>query len=94
MGNQLEPTSARQIFSAEGNHEVTFGVGASSLCEYGGYKRVREIFDLSRTLLWRLAREGKITSVSIRERNRLKGRRLYRLSSISRYLQSLEAPQA
>ena len=50
--------------------------------EFAGYKEIRVIFGLSRTHLFRLAKEGKIKSVSLRDVGKVKGRRLYNIASI------------
>ena len=50
--------------------------------EFAGYKEIRLIFGLSRTHLFRLAKEGKIKSVSLRDVGKVKGRRLYNIASI------------
>ena len=54
--------------------------------EFCGYKRIQEIFDLSRTHLHRLDKWGVIKSVSLRERGKLRGRRLYDIQSIRDYI--------
>ncbi len=47
---------------------------------------MRELFDLSRTHLYRLSSEGRIKSVSLRERGKTRGRRLYDVQSIRDYI--------
>jgi hypothetical protein len=49
-------------------------------CRYSG---------LSRSLLYRLIGEGKIKSVALRDRNKLRGIRLIAAESIDRFLESL-----
>ena len=56
--------------------------------EFAGHAKIRELFDLSRTHLHRLSTEGLIRSVSLRQRGRLRGRRLYDVQSVREYLQS------
>ncbi len=50
--------------------------------EFAGHTKIRELFDLSRTHLHRLSTAGKIRSVCLRERGKLRGRRLYDVESI------------
>ncbi len=54
--------------------------------EFAGHAKIRALFDLSRTHLYRLATEGKIKSVSLRERGKTRGRRLYDVQSVKSYL--------
>jgi hypothetical protein len=50
--------------------------------EFAGHAKIRELFDLSRTHLHRLSTNGKIRSVCLRERGKLRGRRLYDVESV------------
>ena len=52
------------------------------------HNRVRELFDISRTSLWRLAKAGKIRSVSLREPGAVKATRLFDIRSIEDYIES------
>ena len=54
--------------------------------EFAGYKKIRELFDLSRTHLYRLSCEGRVRSVCLRERGKIRGRRLYGVQSVRNYL--------
>jgi hypothetical protein len=54
--------------------------------EFAGHAKMRELFDLSRTHLYRLSSEGKIRSVSLRERGKTRGRRLYDVQSVRDFL--------
>ena len=54
--------------------------------EFAGHAKIRDLFDLSRTHLHRLNTEGRIRSVSLRERGKLRGRRLYDVQSVRDYL--------
>ena len=56
--------------------------------EFAGHAKIRELFDLSRTHLHRLSTEGLIRSVSLRQRGRVRGRRLYDVQSVREYLQA------
>jgi hypothetical protein len=53
--------------------------------EFAGHAKMRELFDLSRTHLYRLSTEGRIRSVSLRERGKTRGRRLYDVQSVRDY---------
>jgi hypothetical protein len=53
--------------------------------EFAGHAKMRELYDLSRSHLYRLASEGKIRSVSLRERGKARGRRLYDVQSVRDY---------
>lgn len=54
--------------------------------EFAGHAKMRDLFDLSRTHLYRLSSEGKIRSVSLRERGKTRGRRLYDVQSVRDFL--------
>ena len=54
--------------------------------EFAGHKKIRELFDLSRTHLYRLSCEGHVRSVRLRERGKIRGRRLYDVQSVRHYL--------
>jgi len=54
--------------------------------EFAGHKEIRFIFGLSRTHLFRLAKDGKIKSASVRDKGKVKGRRLYNIASIRAFL--------
>jgi len=61
--------------------------------EFGDYKRCGEIFNIGRPLLHALAQEGVIESVSLRRRNRVRGKRLYNLQSIRDFISSKKEGQ-
>jgi hypothetical protein len=54
--------------------------------EFGDSKLVRKMFSLSRAHLYRLAAEGKIKSSVLRQRGRMRGRRLWFIPSVREYL--------
>jgi hypothetical protein len=61
--------------------------------EFAGHKEIKLLFGLSRTHLFRLAKEGVIRSVNLRDRGKLKGRRLYQVASVrGLLLRSIETP--
>jgi len=53
--------------------------------EFAGHAKIRELFGLSRTHTYRLSNEGLIRSVSLRERGKARGRRLYDVQSVRDY---------
>jgi hypothetical protein len=54
--------------------------------EFAGHAKIRELFGLSRTHIYRLSAEGLIRSVSLRQRGKTRGRRLYDVASVRKYL--------
>jgi hypothetical protein len=56
--------------------------------EFLDVDQVRLYFGLKQSLLYRLLAEGKIRGVSIRQRGKTRGRRLFDVESIRRYLNS------
>ncbi len=54
--------------------------------EFGDAKKVRAIFDISKTHLYRLEEAGLIKSASVPGRGKTKGRRLYNIASIRAFL--------
>jgi hypothetical protein len=61
-------------------------VGGNLNPEFAGHAKIRDLFDISRTHLHRLHTEGRIRSVSLRERGKTRGRRLYDVQSVREYL--------
>ena len=53
--------------------------------EFAGHAKIRELFGLSRTHTYRLSTEGLIRSVSLRQRGKARGRRLYDVQSVRDY---------
>jgi hypothetical protein len=56
--------------------------------EFLDVDQVRGYFGLKQSLLYRLLAENKIRGVSIRQRGKTRGRRLFDVESIRRYLNS------
>jgi hypothetical protein len=56
--------------------------------EFGDVDQIRAYFGLKQSLLYRLLAENKIRGVSIRQRGKTRGRRLFDIDSIRRYLNS------
>ncbi|MEO8613875.1 MAG: helix-turn-helix domain-containing protein [Luteolibacter sp.] len=56
--------------------------------EWGDAKAVRLHFGLCKTTIYRLADEGKIRTSSLRERGKLRGKRLFSLDSIAAFIES------
>jgi hypothetical protein len=64
---------------------ITTATGASSP-EFADHHGARALFGLSRVSLYRLAKDGRIKSVCLRQRGRLRGRRLFDCDSIRQLL--------
>lgn len=60
-----------------------------SVPEWGDAKKIAELYGLCKSTLYRLADEGKIRSSSLRERGKLRGKRLFSCSSIAAYIESM-----
>jgi hypothetical protein len=56
--------------------------------EFCGFQEARQLFGLSRSHLYRLADEGRIKSVVLRGKGKLRGRRLFVVESIRSLLLS------
>jgi len=56
--------------------------------EWADVRKIKELFGLGKTTLYRLHSEGKIRSVSLRDRGRLRGKRLFSVDGIADYLES------
>lgn len=57
--------------------------------EWGDARVVQSLFCICKSTLYRLADEGKIRTSSLRERGKLRGKRLFDLDSISRYIEKM-----
>jgi hypothetical protein len=58
------------------------------LPEWVDVKRANHIFSLCKSTLYRLADEGKIKTVSLKDRGKLRGKRLFSTASIQLLLES------
>jgi hypothetical protein len=56
--------------------------------EWGDAKTARLIYGICKSTLYRLADEGKIRTSSLRERGKLRGKRLFSLDSIASLIES------
>ena len=65
---------------------ITLGTVQIAGPEFIGYREARLMFGISRTHLYRLAKEGLILTVSVRGRGKTRGRRLYSVDSIRAFL--------
>jgi len=63
---------------------TSFQTGAAP--EFVNHHMATALFGLSRSHLYLLAEQGKIKSVSLRERNKIKGKRLFVADSIRDFL--------
>ena len=57
--------------------------------EWGDSVTVHTTFNLCKSTLYRLAAEGKIRTASLRERGKLRGKRLFSMDSIALYIESM-----
>jgi hypothetical protein len=66
----------------------THSIGQAAICqpEFINHHQATAIYGLSRSLLYQLVQAGKIKSVSLRERNKIKGKRLFVADSIREFL--------
>jgi hypothetical protein len=62
------------------------GQAAQYQPEFINHHQATAIFGLSRSHLYQLVQSGKIKSVSLRERNKIKGKRLFIADSIREFL--------
>lgn len=56
--------------------------------EWSDAKDIRTRFGISKSTLYRLADEGKIRTSSLRERGKLRGKRLFSLDSIAAFIEA------
>jgi hypothetical protein len=56
--------------------------------EWADAKTIARAFGLCRSTLYRLADEGKIRTSSLRERGKLRGKRLFSMDSIAQFIES------
>lgn len=56
--------------------------------KYGSANSVRKLYDLPRSLLYELEKQGTIESISLRQPGRLRGKRLWSIVSIEKYLET------
>ena len=66
----------------------THSTGQAAICqpEFINHHQATAMFGLSRSHLYQLVQSGKIKSVSLRERNKIKGKRLFIADSIREFL--------
>ena len=57
--------------------------------EWGDCKLAHATFGIGKSTLYRLAEEGRIKSSSLRERNKLRGKRLFNFDSIAAYIERM-----
>lgn len=56
--------------------------------EWGDTKAAKATFGICRTTLLRLAAEGKIKTCSLKERGKLRGKRLFSFDSIAAFIEA------
>ena len=57
--------------------------------EWGDAKAVQSRFGICKSTLYRLTEDGKIRSSSLRERGKLRGKRLFSMDSVAAYIESM-----
>jgi hypothetical protein len=62
--------------------------------EWGDAKIAHGTFGIGKSTLYRLAEEGKIKSSSLRERGKLRGKRLFSFDSIAAYIERMAGGDA
>lgn len=79
-----EPSDLRQDLQA-----LATATSLRDRPEWLDAKGIRARFSLCKSTLYRLADERKIRSASLRERNKLRGKRLSNCDSVAAYIESL-----
>lgn len=57
--------------------------------EWGDAKAVHSRFGICKSTLYRLTEDGKIRSSSLRERGKLRGKRLFSMDSVAAFIESM-----
>jgi hypothetical protein len=57
-------------------------------------KEAKRLFSIGRTTLYSLAEAGKIRTSSLRERGKLRGKRLFSYDSIKQHIEACAVPNA
>lgn len=65
------------------------GRSSNSRPEWGDAKAVQCRFGICKSTLYRLTDEGKIRSSSLRERGKLRGKRLFSMDSVAAFIESM-----
>lgn len=58
--------------------------------EWADARGIHHRFGIAKSTLYRLASEGKIRAVSLKERGKLRGKKLYSCDSIAAFIESME----
>lgn len=61
--------------------------------EWADAKNITRIFGLGKSTLYRLEAEGKIRSSSLRERGKLRGKKLFSCDSVAAYIEKMAGPE-
>jgi hypothetical protein len=77
--NTGHPSTGAQNLTSQ---PLTLGAVQVAGPEFVGYAEARMMFGLSRTHLYKLGKEGRVRTVSLRGRGTTRGRRLYVVDSI------------
>ena len=60
--------------------------------EWADSKNITRIFGIGKSTLYRLEAEGKIRSSSLRERGKLRGKKLFSCDSVAAYIEKMAEP--
>lgn len=78
VGNQIKATASRIPANQD-------------RAEWGDAKAVRARFGICKSTTTRLANDGKILGCSLRERGKLRGKKLYSMDSVAAYIERMAA---
>lgn len=67
---------------------------SSTRPEWADAKVIKHLFGVGRSTLYRLEAEGKIRSSSLRERGKLRGKKLFSCDSVASYIEKMAQPEA
>jgi hypothetical protein len=84
----LEPLDLGAVFVTLLGAMKTKTKSTSASPLWGDAKAVNARFGLGRSVLYRLVSEGKIRSSSLRERGKIRGKRLFSFPSIEAFIES------
>jgi len=66
---------------------------ANARPEWADAKNITRIFGIGKSTLYRLESEGKIRSSSLRERGKLRGKKLFSCDSIAAYIEKMASAE-
>jgi len=71
-----------------GESQLIIMQNSSTRPEWADCRNITRIFGIGRSTLYRLEAEGKIKSSSLRERGKLRGKKLFSCDSVAAYIES------